>query len=310
MIGYIVCLTGSYLVISRYNFYLFRHIITNIVFLITFVGIIVFLLSELEILPYQTIMTSNGTVYTTFLFYTLGWPYLFHRYSGIWHEPGACQIVLNTLLWLHLDKITAWKWEKGEKLKLMVIFLGSILTFSTGGYLVLLLFFFAVFSSSFNRIKKRPELLVMLFLLSIGLAYLLYNSPVIQDKLFNDDVANVSKIGRQSDAEALWRMTLDKPLVGYGIGTEAFWATSLRYGNTSCSTGLLTYSASLGVFWLILFVTFVWKQIRRMHLLRHPILLLLAVMMMQSNEKFIEYPITSIFVFQFASYYNNGIAKQ
>ncbi len=33
------------------------------------------------------------------------------------------------------------------------------------------------------------------------------------------------------------------------------------------------------------------------------IILLIAVVMMQFNEKFIEYPITNIFIFKFASYF-------
>lgn len=302
MAGYIVALTGAYLVISRYDFYYFRKILTNILYIISLIGIPAFFLAELELLPLNTIITLSGAEYKIFLFYTYGWANLFHRYSGIWHEPGACQIIYNTVLWLHFDCITNWKWEHGQKKKLLVILLGSILTLSTGSYLVLILL--TIGCVSCMKIKNKSKIPIIMGILVIGLfvVYVIFNSPVIQNKLFDAEGESVSKIERISDAIALWTMTLEQPILGYGIGTDIFWKLSDKYGNSACSSGLLTYSASLGFTWLLIFFYYVYRNIRKLQIGRGTCFLFLAVLIMQFNEKYIEYPITNIFIFQFASY--------
>lgn len=311
MVGYIVALTGAYLIISRYDFYYFRRILTNILYYISLIGIPIFILAELEALPLTIITTLGGTEYSTFLFYTLGWPYLFHRYSGIWHEPGACQIIYNTVLWLHFDCITNWKWERGQKKKLLVILLGSILTLSTGSYLVLMLLVIGCVLSMRIRSKRKILIITGLLIVSSFAIFIIFNSPVIQNKLFDAEGENGSKIARISDALALWTMTLEQPILGYGIGTEIFWKLSEKYGNTACSSGLLTYSASLGFTWLFVFIYCVYKNVKRLKIGIGAYFLIFAVLMMQFNEKFIEFPITNIFVFQFASYLNkkNNVSK-
>ncbi len=302
MVGYVVCLTGAYMVISRYDFYYFRKILTDIVYVLTIIGIPVYLLSEIEILPTQSLMTQSGTEYTMFYIYTLGWPNLFHRFTCIWHEAGACQIILNTVLWLHFDNIVDWKWEKGLRKKIVVIFLATLLTMSTGAYMVVMLLFMAVVMNLKIKSNHRFLIFLVVLLLSTTVTYILFNSPVVQNKLFDSEGEHISKVQRLSDVIALWDMSLERPLLGYGVGSVEFWQKSDEYGNTACSTGLLTYSASLGFTWLLVFVCFLWKGISRLNLGKASIFLIIAVLLMQFNEKFIEYPITNIFLFQFASY--------
>ena len=302
MIGYSVCLIGAYMIISRYDFFYFRKLLTNVVYWLSIIGIHIFALSELSVLPTQSLLTQSGTVYTMFGIYTLGWPELFHRYTGLWHEAGACQIILNTVLWLHFDNIVEWTWEKGMKVKIIIIFFASILTMSTGGYIVLMLLFLAVVLNLKIESNHKFLIFVVVFAISVIAAILMFNSSVVQNKLFDAEGEHVSKLERLSDINALWEMTLERPLLGYGLGSVEFWQKSDEYGNTACSTGLLTYSASLGVTWLLVFVFYLWKGISRFNLGKASIFLLIAVLLMQFNEKFIEYPITNIFIFQFASY--------
>ena len=113
-----------------------------------------------------------------------------------------------------------------------------------------------------------------------------------------------SKATRLMDIYALWDMTLDSPMFGQGIGTNEFWEMSKRYGNTTCSSGILTYLASLGFPWLIVTAYFCYKNIKRLKLGMATYFLLASIVLMQMNEKFIEYPITSIFIFRFYSYNN------
>ena len=308
--GYIVALMGSYLVVSRYDFYYFRKLFTNVVYVITIVGIIVFLLSEIEILPVYTLVTKSGTDYTMFLVYTLGWPDFFHRYSGIWHEPGACQIVLNTILWLHIDNICKWKWESGTLKKCIVILIGSLLTLSTGSYMALMLLVVSIFFNVKISGKYRFLIIVLLVTIIPLILYVFFNSPVIQDKLFDTEGEHVSKINRFADISALWRMTTERPLLGYGLGSVDFWKMSDLYGNTACSTGVLTYSASLGFTWLAAFVFFLWRALKRIEVGNVVFFFFVAIILMQFNEKFIEYPITNMLLFQFFSYNQNLLIKQ
>lgn len=306
MLGYIVALIAVYLIYSRYDFYRFRDILTNVVFVITAIGLPVYFLYYAGVLPTSTLHVKNAS----FIMcgpYTLGWwPNPFMRYSGIWHEPGAGQIIVNTAIWLNLDKVIAWNLTKWDKVKLIVLILGVVFSLSTGAYMVLMAFVAAVVMNI--KIKSRFKGFIYLFLIVAALVvlYILFNSDVIQNKLFDADGESGSKAARAGDIEAFWQMTLDKPIWGYGLGTDLFWSVSTRLGNTANSSGILTYSASLGLIWLFLFVWYAWRGIRRMMPFSCAIFLLCAFILMQFNECFVEYPITNLFIFQFNSYIKNA----
>jgi len=305
--AYIIILLASYLIVSRYDFYYFRSIITNIVYVITLFGLIIFGLFEIDVLPTQSVITHTGTPYTMFLIYTLGWPNAFGRYSGIWHEPGACQIILNTILWLHYKNFVEWRWEKGQFVKIAIIILGSLLTMSTGSFMVLMLLTAAVVINIKIRSKYRYVIFLFVFLVAIVGLYLMFNSTVIQNKLFDAEGEHISKVSRLSDINALWTMTLERPILGYGLGTEDFWKMSDQYGNVACSSGILTYSASLGLTWLLFFLVFIWRGIRKLNYGKSTLFFFVAIILMQFNEKFIEYPITNMLLFSFFSYGNAKI---
>ena len=304
MMGYIVSLSGAYLIISRFEFHYFVRLLTNVVFYITLFGIPIYILGTLEYIPVMRLNTFDSQSYSYILWYTIGWPNFFYRYSGIWHEPGACQIVLNTILWLNFDKIRRWQLDKNEKYKIFVILFGVILTESTGGYLVLMAFIAAVALTSKIKGQYKALITICLFVIALTAIVIIFTNPVIQAKLFVSTNESESKATRLMDIYALWDMTLDSPMFGQGIGTNEFWEMSKRYGNTTCSSGILTYLASLGFPWLIVTAYFCYKNIKRLKLGMATYFLLASIVMMQMNEKFIEYPITSIFIFRFYSYNN------
>lgn len=300
--AYIVVLIATYLIVSRYDFYYFRDILTNIVYIITLIGLIVFCLFELENLPTQLVATHSGTTYSMFLIYTLGWPNAFHRYTGIWHEAGACQIITNTILWLHYRNFVRWNWGKGQLKKIIVIILGSIFTFSTGSYMALMLLIIAVVLNVRIKSRYRYSMYLFIFIVAIIGIVTMFNSSVIQNKLFDADGEHVSKLSRLSDINALWKMTLERPILGYGLGSYDFWKISDVYGNVACSSGFLTYSASLGFTWMFVFVYYVWRALKRLDMGNGTFFLFITFILMQFNEKFIEYPITNMLLFYFASY--------
>lgn len=173
---------------------------------------------------------------------------------------------------------------------------------STGAYMVLMLFVFTAFSNMKIRKKYKAIIYPILMILAIILLIVMFNSDVIQDKLFDKNGVNGSKQDRSNDITALWNIALSYPVFGAGLGTNLFGELSLRLGNTANSSGFMTYLASLGFPWAICFITVCWNNIKRLRLGKAGICLLLAVMLMQFNECFIEFPITSIFVFKFKSY--------
>lgn len=301
MFGYIVSLYAAYIVVSRYNFHYFVTILTDVIFYITLFGIPIYLLATYEFLPVYDIFGA-GVNYKLFLCYTIGWPSFFYRYSGIWHEPGACQIILNTVLWLNYDKIRRWALTKSDKRRLLVIVIGLLLTQSTGGYLVFMIFVLAVIINSKLPLRKKNIVGTSIILVGIAIIGLMFMNPVVQAKLFETDGESISKADRLGDIEALWKMIQERPILGYGIGTNDFWTQSHRYGNYTCSAGLLTYIASLGIPWLIITSYYCYKSVRRLNYGMATWFLLASIVMMQMNEKFIEYPITSIFIFRFYSY--------
>ena len=246
LLGYIFILCAAYYIISSYNFYYFRKLLTDVIFLITLIGIPIFFLNEIEVLPTYTLKIPSGHDYTMFFVYTLGWPEIFHRYSGIWHEPGACQIFSNTVLWLYLDNFIKWEWEKEELKKLFVIGIGSVLTLSTGSFISLMLLLICVSVKSKIRSKHKAIIKISVIIISCVAVAFLFNSDVVQNKLFRDDTveAQTSKVSRAADAMALYQMTIDRPVLGYGLGTHDYWRTTTILGNTANSTGLLTFSAS------------------------------------------------------------------
>lgn len=299
IVGYLVAMFASYLVISRYDFYYFRRLLTNVVFWIVLLGIPVFLLTEIDLLPLTILHVS--TDYEMFFIYSIGWPSHFGRFAGIWHELGACQIILNTILWLHIDEVRHWRWEKGQLIKLIVILIGLILTFSTGGYIVFLLFLCAcVWKLPMKRrIRRWLYPLIIISFLCVIVAIL--NSETVYDKLFAEK-ASVSKVSRTLDILAMWQMALERPYWGYGLGTIDFWKRSEELGNVACSNGLIYGFASMGFIWAFIFLSQVYRSIKRMNFSISPLWLFLAFLLLQSNERYLEFPITFLFVFYFYSY--------
>lgn len=300
-VGYIVALAGSYFCISSFNFYRFRRILLNVVFVITLSGILVFVLNEFGVLPTRIVVFPNISL-KLFGPFVLGWPFDFHRYAGIWHEPGACQIVLNTVLWLFVDKFIKWNWESEELYKIIVIVIGLLMTLSTGGYMTLALLIATIGVS--NKIKSKSMLLIypLVLILVVVALYMLYNSDVVQHKLFNE--THGSLITRKNDSMAMLEMLLSRPLLGYGVGSDEFWTVSELLGNRTNSNGLLAYAASLGIVWLLCFLGYAYYRIKKMQGLNYLIhfMTFVAFLMLQSNECYIEYPITNIFIFSFGSY--------
>lgn len=303
MLGYIVCMTAAYLIISQYDFYYFVKLLTNVLVVILAIGIPIYILSSFEIIPcYRTNMLGMSRLMSVYIYHiditgSLG------RFSGIWHEPGACQIILNTILWLNYKKIQHWNLTRYDKIKFTIIIIGILLTQSTGGYLVFLTFLLSIGFTTKIKNRHRIVIHIILYIVMVCTAIVIFNNDVIQHKLFNEPgKESVSKHGRKNDAISFITVANQYPVIGVGLGTDLFIDLTKKYGNTANSSGLLAYTASLGYPWLILFMFTCFIRIKRLDIGNASLFLFLSILMMEMNEMYIEYPITSLFIFKFHSY--------
>lgn len=298
-IGYLISAISSYLIISTYSFVYFKKILTNVVFYITLIGELVFILSEFDLLPLQSIVIA-GDVKIIFYGYSLGWPNLFHRFAGLWHEPGACQIILNTVICLHYHEFVTWTWQKNQLLKMIIIIIGVLLTQSTGGYFVFMLFMLNVMFGVKFKYKHAMFLKLLLFILGGVIIWHLYHSPIIQEKIFSDENGNesMSKIQRTTENLAMFQMFLERPIWGWGLGTHEQIEMFDKLDNGGCSNGVLYMLCSWGVVWFFPFLWMVYRNMKQMYG-HFFMIMLLAFFLMQSNERYLEFPMSFIFVFQF-----------
>lgn len=74
------------------------------------------------------------------------------------------------------------------------------------------------------KIKRKYRSIVypLVALVTCFSVYFLYNSDVIQDKIFVDESESVSKKVRTANTLALLQMSSERPLLGYGIGSKEF----------------------------------------------------------------------------------------
>ena len=147
-----------------------------------------------------------------------------HRLTGPYTNPNAFAQVLIFIVPLAIDRL--WH-ERNIILRslagLAALFcaLTVIFTYSRGGLLAM------VFSVSVLLVLRRPNFLPLLFTaaLLVGVIQFLpasYNSRVLSLLQFTDfqsgQLTDQSFRGRTSENTAAWRMFLDHPLLGIGLG--------------------------------------------------------------------------------------------
>lgn len=253
ILTYVIFAIGSYLILSKITFEDLADRLIRIVGYMSFLSIIVFLLSELNILSYSKIPYKDGQ-FCMLLFHTIGWSAPFHRLAGIYWEPGVYQIILNTTLFISINYFHSRPDIKLKKycFSLCFIFFASVLTLSTTGYFIILLllgYYFVL-----NR-KKSRNVIVSVFRFSISLLLLVltslivYLSDPVQDKLNQLDNNNpeTSAQIRQADALGMLQMITERPFRGYGLATKEYARRSYQLDNRTSSNGNLFTMATFGI---------------------------------------------------------------
>ena len=292
---------GSFFFYSSFGFIRFRELLLNSVAILTIISIIVCVLDMLRILPVSYV-NIGGSDQTMFLCFCVGRGGHFDRMASIWHEPGACQIILNSVLFLYIPLIKQRAASRGQIRKLLIIATGVIFTQSTTGLIILL--FIAVLMMQRNNDKNIGRRVLSLTLAVVFIA-LFMGSDIIQEK-FDEENTESSFIIRRQENIACLTMALEKPLVGYGIATKEFYDKSLNLDNLNSSNGLLQFAAFLGFLWLLIYLISAGSTIKKMNLQSSTFLLIILFVLLQSNEAFVEYPISYLFVCRFKNYISIG----
>ena len=116
--GCLIGCIGAYFFFSSIKLDVFRKAYLRVITVITFISIIAFLLDISHIGdPFIEYRMINDTSFRMiFEIFVTGWLAPNYRMSSIWHEPGACQIFLNTAFILYMPYITNHLLSKYELL--------------------------------------------------------------------------------------------------------------------------------------------------------------------------------------------------
>jgi len=261
LIGDAIFLSSSLLILSSINYNNFRHFFLNIVVFLSIISIILYILFLWGLItPTLQGVGKNGLLgYYVYAFHIFGGGHILgmgNRLCGIFWEPGIYQMVLNICLLLNLELFESKK--KKNRIKLWLIILAIILTQSTTGYLVL-----GMIIIGFYIQKSKHSVKFKLLALCAGTMFYLVIifSPVISDKF---SFENSSFFVRFNDFIGLFQAMFVNPIIGLGIGTEAFEAAQNTFGMTnSLSAGILLQSTQLGILWLFTFYIAAYKEYKK-----------------------------------------------
>ncbi len=299
-IASILTCVSSLIFYASYDYKNFRKCFLDVLAVLLLFNIPIQLIDATVGMPFVT--TSYIDEYhegRMFLIYNLGKG---ARLCGIWGEPGVTQIFINTCFLLYAPKLRARCLTSGEKIKLVILLIALLMGTSTMGYLVLAVIIFSTFQSSFKKLSTAKKLLAIP-VVAVAIL-LLFFSPAVQEKIVLGEMDNTgTSFGqRYSDNMACLMMAIDRPLTGYGFGTAEYEAVSALYDNFSNSNGVLACAARIGLWWVFLYAIFVLKAVKRLKIGIPLLFLLLIILMMESDEDFIEFPMSYLFLMNFGSY--------
>ena len=152
-----------------------------------------------------------------------------------------------------------WLWENNVELYtkkyVMIVFFSIVIltTGSTTGYIILPIILLSIFISNFKYVKKHRIKIIIFFITSIMLLIVyVINSNVINNKINND---NGSFLSRSKDITLTYKVMFEKPLTGYGLGTEEGNNRIMIYNGTGGnSASLIVIGFSFGILVLLLYL--------------------------------------------------------
>lgn len=302
---------GSVFLNSSVSFDKFRSEIFYVSKWIFGISVIVHLCHSLGLLggDYITFKNGNSYVMSLMIFHT-EWGSIatpigdIYRYSSIFWEAGQCQIVIFFILLLFTDDLKEHIFYPKYILKKYTILLvAMLLTGSTTGYLVFMIYICCLILFSTSA-KKYKALYPVFVFLALSIGFVIYNSPIVQEKLAqsSDSAENTSYAIRMMDNMACLQAALENKTFGLGYNTPDLVNTLIKYGSSTSSNGFLRAAASLGIYFVLGICFLLWKGVGKMNLGLPSFVLAACLIFSQSNEYFIAFPYMFIYIFNFKKY--------
>ena len=292
---------GTLLFVSCMNFYKFREIIHKWLNIICIASIIAFLAYYFLGFPARIISYPLGDFNMVLGLFNMGSADNY-RLAAIYWEPGQFQIVIYFVLCLFLDEWSDFSRIRQNFRKHFFIIAALILTFSTAGYLVLIVYVAAMMLSLAKKSKKQ-FILWPLSVIVIGVfGYFVLNSAVITDKFEDIDSEGTSAAVRLQDTLGSLEIIKGNPLTGVGMASKEFERLRFLNDMRAASNGWLKMAAEEGIPYMLILLFSIFSGIKRMNLGTPTIIVLLILVMSQSNEFAAYFPYIWMYVYAFGSY--------
>lgn len=288
-------LIGTYWFFTNITFSRFKVLYLNICTCLASISIVVFVLAHLGLAPISSINTSLFS-----FFHCVGWDNISERLFGIYWEPGVYQIVLNISLFIYFKELTNFSLNKKQRIKFIIIIFTLLLTRSTAGYLNLAILVGLIIFRS-KKIRSNIFILITTCILAIFAIFYLYTSPVVQKKFEQKGKEGTSYEVRLADNIGMLIMTSERPIIGYGLSSKDYDRRADELGNLTSSNGILAMSAMFGLPFLLIYLYFMIKGIRRIIKGFVSYLCLPLIILFHCTEVYFYFPIALIFILHFKS---------
>lgn len=308
-----VCLfpLGSMFLYSSVGFNKFRKALYEVSKWVFGVSLVIHILHSVGILGASYVSFNNGASYAmTFYIFHTEWGTIstplgdVFRYSSIFWEAGQCQIVLFFILLLFTDDLKERLLDFHYVLKKYGIYFGAFLfTGSTTGYLVLMIYVCSLILYS-RKAQKYKALYPFFIFLAAGLAFVIFNSPIVQEKLAqsSDSSEQTSYAIRMMDNMACLKAAWENKLFGLGYNTPVFFNVLSKYGSSTSANGFFRAAAALGIYFVLFLWFVIWRRVDKMNLGIPSIILAACLIFSQSNEYYIAFPYIFMYYFRFKDY--------
>lgn len=292
--------------ISLLSFQRFRTLFFLYLTILSAISIVVQLLHDYGGIGATEITINNVVYHFSYGIFNTEWGT--HRLSSIYWEPGQYQVVLIFTLCLFVDELRDISRLQVNVRKFFILILALIMTYSTTGYLALMILFFSIFA--FPKNSKHSWKIILSIGLGFCLAYLIFMSNAVQNKINKESQGDeISYNVRLADNLGCLRLALDYPFAGAGISTRTASKKLLQYDSMTSSNGWLFVAASFGMIYPIILLLALFLGIKRMKLGTPTILIWVTLVLSQANEGFTMLPYMWMFIFKYKSYSNNILAS-
>lgn len=292
---------GTLIFFACIDFYKFRILIQKWLSIICLFSIIAYAAYYFLGIPSRLINYPLGGFNMVLRLFNMGTADNF-RLASIYWEPGQFQIVIFFVLCLFLDEWSDLSQLKKNLKKHLFLIVSLILTFSTAGYLVLIVYVATMMFSLVKRSRKKTLLLPLSLIIIGAFGYMILNTSVITEKFEGIDSDGTSAAIRLQDNLGTLEMITNRPLTGVGMASKEYERLTYLYDIHTSSNGWLKMAAEEGLPYLLFVLFAIYSGIKRMNLGVPVIMVLLILVMSQSNEFGAYYPYIWMYVYAFGSY--------